>query len=305
MKKALIIGSLNMDMSVRVKKLPKLGETVFSNELKYSCGGKGANQALASSKIGLATNFLGVVGNDDDGKKLILNLEENNIKTSVIIKKESITGKAIIMVDENGNNNIVVVPGANYDFSLNDIDNNLEIIKNSDILIMQNEIPLEVTKKALKIGKEFNKITLFNVAPAVKLPKEIYEYVDYLIVNETEFEYIFEVDVNLEDKIIEKKKEFGISNLIITLGEKGSIVVNKDDRLLKFGIYKVKAIDSTAAGDSFIGAFASKIVNGENLEAAIRYASAVSAIVVTKKGAQESIPNNEEINNFILKNEMI
>lgn len=301
MKKALVIGSLNMDMTARVEELPKLGETIFGYNFYKSCGGKGANQAVAISKLGLKTEMIGMVGNDSDGIELIKNLEFNNIFSSVIISKE-ITGRAVITVDNNGNNNIIVIPGANFKISKQNIDEKIDRIKESDIVIFQNEIPIEVTKYALKKAKELGKITIFNPAPAVKFDVNMFENVDYLIVNETELEYIFNVSYENIDLIVKIKNEYKLNNLLITLGDKGSIVITKENEIKKIKAYKVKAIDSTAAGDSFIGAFASQIVNGVNIDDAIKYATAVSAIVVTKIGAQESIPSKEEIEEFIKNN---
>lgn len=304
MKKALIVGSLNMDMVIKVNNLPKLGETILAKAFYKSCGGKGANQAVASSKLGLEVEMIGAVGFDSDANELIENLEKHKIKTSILSKKVP-TGKAIINVDNNGNNNIIVISGANLELSKQDIDEKKDIIQSSDIVIMQNEISFETTKHTLKLSNELGKITLFNPAPATKLDDEIYKYVTYLVVNETELEYIFDINVeenDFFDKFLKIKQEKQIKNILITLGEKGSIVFLEDNSYKAFEAYKVKAVDTTAAGDSFIGAFSSQIVKGNNVYDAIRYASAVSAIVVTRNGAQDSIPNEEEIEEFINKN---
>lgn len=303
MKKALVIGSLNMDMTVKVDNLPKLGETIFGFDFYKSFGGKGGNQAVAISKLGLKTEMLAMVGNDEDGLSLIKNLESRNIKSSVIISNE-ITGRAIITVDKNGNNHIIVIPGANFKISKKDIDDKIDVISNTDIVIFQNEIPINITEYALKIAKKLNKITLFNPAPAEKFSKEIYSYVDYLIVNETELEYIFDVNYMDKEKILKIKKEMNLKNLLVTLGEKGSMIFTEKDEIKEFKAYKVKAIDTTAAGDSFIGAFAAKITLGSTIDEAINYATAVSALVVTKIGAQDSIPNEDEIIKFINNNKI-
>lgn len=301
--KVLVIGSLNMDMTFKVNKLPKLGETIFANDYYESCGGKGANQAVAMSKLGLDITILGKIGNDEVGKRILDNLFKNGVKSSVILS-EYPTGKAIINVDEEGNNNIVVLAGANFKLSIDDIDNNLEVIDSSDVIVMQNEIPLEVIKHVLKISKKRNKITVFNPAPAIKLDSEIYENVNYLVVNETELKTIFDISIednNFEKDIIDIKLKENIDKIVLTMGEKGSILFSDDD-YIHYPAYKVKAIDTTAAGDSFIGALVSKI---DNLDAAMKYASAVSAIVVTRVGAQDSIPSFDEIEEFIKNNNNI
>ena len=141
MKKALVIGSLNMDMTAKVENLPKLGETIFSNEFYESCGGKGANQAVAMSKLGMTTEMIGMVGNDSQGDRLINNLIKHNVKADNIIKSNDLTGRAIITVDKRGNNSIIVIPGCNFKITEEDIQNKIEVIAENDIIVLQNEIP--------------------------------------------------------------------------------------------------------------------------------------------------------------------
>ena len=304
MKKALVIGSLNMDMTAKVENLPKLGETIFSNEFYESCGGKGANQAVAMSKLGMTTEMIGMVGNDSQGDRLINNLIKHNVKADNIIKSNDLTGRAIITVDKKGNNNIIVIPGCNFKISEKDIQDKIGVIAESDIVILQNEIPSEVVEYSLLKAKELQKITIFNPAPARKLSDKMYQNIDYLILNETEMEEIF--DIGIHDKvyigrIFHKKKECGIKNIILTLGENGSVLFDENDNVKKFDAYEVEAVETTAAGDSFIGAFALKICETNNPDEAIKYATATSAIVVTRQGAQDSIPSPEEIEEFIEK----
>ncbi|WP_067139383.1 ribokinase [Oceanivirga salmonicida] len=300
MKKALIVGSLNMDMTFRVEEFAKKGETIFATSYYESCGGKGANQAVAIAKLGLETEMLGMVGNDLEGTKLIKNLETFKIKCR-ILKSDYPSGRAVITVDKNGDNNIIVLSGSNYMIRKEDIDNNIESIKNNDIVILQNEIPEEVIEYTLERAKEFEKLTIFNPAPAKKLTEIELKKTDYLILNETEMEEIFSqnvTDTNFKEKILVLKKQKEIKNILLTLGEDGVILFNEKNQIKEFNAYKVNAIDTTAAGDAFIGAFASKVLN-EGVDKAIKYATAVSAIVVTRKGAQDSIPNVDEIGKFI------
>ena len=174
MKKALVIGSLNMDITAKVESLPKLWETILGINLYESCGGKGANQAVAISKLGMLTEMIGMVGNDDAGDKLINNLRKYNVKTDNIIRNNYATGRAIILVDKNGNNNIVVIPGSNFKITERHIDDKIDVINRSDAVILQNEIPYNVVEYALKKSKDLNKITIFNPAPATKLNDNIY-----------------------------------------------------------------------------------------------------------------------------------
>lgn len=305
MKKALVIGSLNMDMTVKVEELPKLGETIFGNDFYESCGGKGANQAVAVSKLGMKTEMIGMVGKDSQGEKLIQNLNKYGIISDNVIKSDELTGRAIITVDKKGDNNIIVIPGSNFKITKEHIQAKQDVIASSDVVILQNEIPSETVEFSLLKAKELGKITIFNPAPARKLSGEVFKNTDYLILNETEMEEIFEIKFNDEEyteKISIKKKEYGIKNIILTLGDKGSILFSKDNNIKKYDVYKVKAVDTTAAGDSFIGAFTMKICEIGNPDEAIKYATAVSAIVVTRQGAQDSIPTREEIEKFIEEN---
>ena len=305
MKKALVIGSLNMDMTVKVEELPKLGETIFGNDFYESCGGKGANQAVAVSKLGMKTEMIGMVGKDSQGEKLIQNLNKYGIISDNVIKSDEQTGRAIITVDKKGDNNIIVIPGSNFKITKEHIQAKQDVIASSDVVILQNEIPSETVEFSLLKAKELGKITIFNPAPARKLSGEVFKNTDYLILNETEMEEIFEIKFNDEEyteKISIKKKEYGIKNIILTLGDKGSILFSEDNNIKKYDVYKVKAVDTTAAGDSFIGAFTMKICESGNSDEAIKYATAVSAIVVTRQGAQDSIPTREEIEKFIEEN---
>ena len=305
MKKALVIGSLNMDMTVKVEELPKLGETIFGNDFYESCGGKGANQAVAVSKLGMKTEMIGMVGKDSQGEKLIQNLNKYGIISDNVIKSDELTGRAIITVDKKGDNNIIVIPGSNFKIMKEHIQDKQDVIASSDVVILQNEILSETVEFSLLKAKELGKITIFNPAPARKLSGEVFKNTDYLILNETEMEEIFEIKFNDEEyteKISIKKKEYGIKNIILTLGDKGSILFSEDNNIKKYDVYKVKAVDTTAAGDSFIGAFTMKICEIGNPDEAIKYATAVSAIVVTRQGAQDSIPTREEIEKFIEEN---
>ena len=305
MKKALVIGSLNMDMTVKVEKLPKLGETIFGNEFYESCGGKGANQAVAVAKLGMKTEMIGMIGKDSQGEKLIQNLVDNGVKADNVIKSDELTGRAIITVDKNGDNNIIVIAGSNFKITEKDIQNKINVIAENDVVILQNEIPLSVVEFCLLKAKELDKITVFNPAPATKLNDRIFHNTDYLILNETEMEEIFEIKISDEgyiEKMLCKKEENVIKNIILTLGEKGCVYFDKNNDVNKYEAYKVKAIDTTAAGDSFIGAFSMKICDCGDTDKAIKYATAVSAIVVTRQGAQDSIPTKDEIEEFIKKN---
>ena len=294
-----------MDMTVKVEELPKLGETIFGDDFYESCGGKGANQAVAISKLGMETEMIGMVGKDSQGEKLIQNLNKYGIKSDNIIKSDDLTGRAIITVDKKGDNNIIVIPGSNFKITKEYIQEKQDVIASSDVVILQNEIPFETVEFSLLKAKELGKITIFNPAPARQLSEKIFKNTDYLILNETEMEEIFGIGINDKvyiGRIFHKKKECGIRNIILTLGDNGSVLFSEDDNIKKYDAYEVKAVDTTAAGDSFIGAFTMKICETGDADKAIKYATAVSAIVVTRQGAQDSIPTREEIEKFIEEN---
>ena len=305
MSRVLVVGSLNMDMTARVEKLPELGATIMANDFYKSCGGKGANQAIAMSKLGLDVSMIGMVGRDDDGEELIKNLIDNGINNKVIYSNVT-TGKAIITVDAKGDNNIIVIPGANFELNRDSIEKSLiSELEVSDGVLLQNEIPMDTIEYVLEKARDMGKITYFNPAPAAKLNDKVLSLVDYLIVNETELKVVLGVDsevLGYELEIEKIKKEKGIKNILLTLGSKGSCLFNEKGEVEKCDAFKVKAIDTTA-GDSFLGAFISKTLNGENVKESLKYASATSAIVVTRIGAQDSIPSIEEIKVFLKERE--
>ncbi len=302
-KKVLVIGSLNMDMTVKTENLPRLGETIFGYDYYESCGGKGGNQAVAIAKMGIETEMLGMAGNDFYGKKLIENLEKNKIKSdNIIVNKNFPTGRAIITVDSKGDNNIIVIPGSNFEITVENIKTKEDVIGKNDIIVLQNEIPIETTSYILKRARELGKITVYNPAPAREIKDEMTGNIDYLILNETELEEIFKIEIteeNYKGKIIESKMERNIKNIILTLGENGCVLIDEKNEITEYVAYKVTAVDTTAAGDSFLGGFISKISENLTVNEAIKYATAVSAITVTRKGAQDSIPTREEVEKFL------
>ena len=301
MKKILVIGSLNMDLVVKVKSLPKLGETILGNSLYENPGGKGANQAIAASRLGGDVTMIGKLGNDNYGNQLLENLKINNIKTKGIIRSDNPTGTAIIEVDEEGHNHIVVIAGSNMKLEKEDIDSKIDLIKESDIVILQQEIPLETVKYAMELSKKNGKVTMLNPAPAVKIDDEMLNLADYLILNETELELaadIGKLSVSDYPNVIKGLKNRGSKEIILTLGEKGGIYTELEE-IKEYKALTVKAVDTTAAGDSFIGAFALRIAEGAEIEEALNFAVGVSALTVTKMGAQQSLPTREELKKFL------
>ena len=301
MKKIVVIGSINMDLVTICKRVPNGGETLFGDEFFQVPGGKGANQAVAISKLGTDVTMLGKVGKDSFGKDLIEAMKKSGVDTNYIEYGEKSTGIAKIIVEENGQNRILVVAGANYEVDKDYVDRHLDIIKSCDILVAQLEIPVETVAYALAKAKEFGKMTILNPAPAKELDDEIIKNSDLIIPNESELSVITGMKTDSQEEIKEAGKKLlnlGVKDLIITLGSKGSLFFNKE--ICEFhSAYKVKAIDTTAAGDSFIGGLVRELdLNMKNIGEAIEFATKVSAIAVTKKGAQTSIPTIEEVSNF-------
>lgn len=300
MKNICVIGSLNMDLVVNVDTMPKPGQTIIGSNFKEVPGGKGANQAVAMARLNGNVSMIGKVGEDGFGQTLINSLKNDKVDTTYIRTSKGATGVALITVDKNAQNSIVVSPGANFEVKEDDIDNNIEAIKNSDIVVLQLETPLNTIKYALNKAKELNKYTILNPAPAVKLDDEIIKNVDLLTPNETELEIISGVSIETEEDIQKAAQimiEKGVKELIVTLGSKGSLYINKEKSMFKKA-YKVEAVDTTAAGDSYTGALAVALSQDKNIEDAMDFASKVGALSVLKEGAQSSLPTLEDVKNF-------
>lgn len=300
MKNICVIGSLNMDLVVNVDTMPKPGQTIIGSNFKEVPGGKGANQAVAMARLNGNVSMIGKVGEDGFGQTLINSLKNDKVDTTYIQTAKGATGVALITVDKNAQNSIVVSPGANFEVKEDDIDNNIEAIKNSDIVVLQLETPLNTIKYALNKAKELNKYTILNPAPAVKLDDEIIKNVDLLTPNETELEIISGVSIETEEDIQKAAQimiEKGVKELIVTLGSKGSLYINKEKSMFKKA-YKVEAVDTTVAGDSYTGALAVALSQDKNIEDAMDFASKVGALSVLKEGAQSSLPTLEDVKNF-------
>ena len=302
MNKVCVLGSMNMDLVVKVNNIPRVGETILSKSFEKIAGGKGATQAVAAKRCGAEVTMVAKIGKDENGQILKNKLEEDNIDVKYVFEdKKEATGMAFIMVNENGNNSIIVVAGSNMTIDEYEIEASVEKIKESDILISQFETSEEITLKAFKRAKEFGKVTILNPAPAKKINEELLKVTEIIVPNETEAEVLTGITVKtLEDanKAGQVFLEKGVKFVIITLGSKGAAVIGKDFYEL-VPAYKVNAVDTTAAGDSFIGGLSSKLnvknINKDTLTKAVRFGNKVSSISVQRKGAQPSIPYLKEI----------
>lgn len=295
--KILVVGSINMDLVTYVNLLPKQGETIFGNAFMQNPGGKGANQACAIGLLGGDVTMLGAIGDDSHGKVLKETLKKCNVKPVLKVSKKSTGCASIIIEEEIHDNRIIVSPGANDDLSVDDIDNNINLIKEADIIVSQLEIPLQTVCHLADQAKIYHKIFILNPAPGKILPDDLLINVTYLTPNETELSLISNIKINDEasfngacKKLIDK----GVSNLLVTLGSKGVYLYNKKEQKL-IPAFKVKALDTTAAGDCFNGAFATSLANNYSLSNAILYAQKASSLCVQRKGAIMSLPKKEEI----------
>lgn len=296
-----VVGSLNMDLVTKVKVMPRVGETLIGKDYKQIPGGKGANQADAIAKLKDKVYMIGRVGDDGFGSDLIQSLSRDGVDISYIKRsKAASTGIAVIMVNDNGDNSIVVIPGANFDLTPKDIDEALHAIEESEIVVSQLEIPIDTVRHALKRAKKLGKYTILNPAPAIKLDDELIRYVDLLTPNETELEVLSGVKIETEQDILTGARvmiDKGVKELVVTLGEKGSLHVNEKGSKL-YEAYKVSPVDTTAAGDSFTAGIAVALSEGKLMDEAIKFASKVGALTVTKEGAQSSLPTREEVKEF-------
>lgn len=302
MNKVCILGSMNMDLVLKIDNIPQVGETILSKSLEKIPGGKGANQAVAARRSGAQVSMISKIGQDDNGKILRDELIKDNIDVSLVFEDEKeATGMAMIMVNQNGNNSIVVISGSNMIIDEEDIDKTTDTIKNSDILVSQFETPEDMTIRAFEKAKAFGKVTILNPAPAKAIKEELLRVTDIIIPNETEAELITGIKVeSVEDarRAGEAFLEKGVKFAIITLGSRGAAVIGKDFCEV-VPAFKVDAIDTTAAGDSFIGGLSSKLnvkdINKDNLLKAVKFGNKVSSIAVQRKGAQPSIPYLKEV----------
>jgi len=300
MKKVLVLGSLNMDLVTKVKRTPKIGETLLGSGFNEIPGGKGANQAVALGRLGGNVAMIGMVGKDGYGDSLLENLSINHVNSDYIKKStNSSTGLALIMVNENGDNSIVVIPGANFDLLPEDIIT--DYFKDVDYLLAQLETPIETIEKAFIIAKENNIMTILNPAPARELSPRLIANIDLIIPNETEFEELTGIIPDSEDKIHEGAKIMfsqGTKAILLTLGKNGAYYIDNTFKVYSTNSYHVDSVDTTAAGDSFIGGLLTKLSQGESIEDSIEFAMKVGAITVSSHGAQSSLPTAEDISKF-------
>jgi ribokinase len=297
----LVIGSLNMDLVVKTTRLPKPGETIQGEGLRRIPGGKGANQAVAAAKLGKDVHMVGRVGEDSFGQSLISGLSQHGVDTkNVIVDPDAPTGTAVILVDELGENCIVISSGSNGKVTKGDINNIADEIKRARVILLQFEIPIEAVEQAINIAHENGVYIILNPAPANEISQEIIGKVDLLVPNETEASLLTGIEVTDKETAAQAGGRLlaqGVKTVIITLGKEGAKMVT-DEGVTHIAAHDVEAIDTTAAGDAFVGGLATALVDNLPLPEAVKYGCSTGTLATTKLGAQTSLPDKEEVDAF-------
>jgi ribokinase len=303
-KRIVVVGSINLDLVAATPRIPIAGETVAGLSFRTFPGGKGANQAVAAARLGGAVSMVGRLGGDAFGVQLRESLEESNVNTEAVEVVPGSSGVALITTDPNGQNAITVVAGANAHLSPADLDANISLIRSAGILLTQLEIPLATVEYLAVIAAQERIPLVLDPAPARFLPPSLLKSVDWLTPNETETCILLgrgpqELSENLTEDAANALLDCGSRNVILKLGSRGCYVALSDGTRQLLPAYSVEAVDTTAAGDAFNGAFATALMNGlEPLESA-SWASAVAAISVTRPGAQASMPTASDVARFL------
>lgn len=293
-----VVGSMNMDIVMSAERLPKIGETILGEKVVYLPGGKGANQAVCMARLQGDVTMVGAVGNDEFGRSLKDQMESNGVKTDFIRVVDGVQTGIANIFHVNRDNCITVIPGANYTVTKERITKEVvQAIAAADVLVVQLEIPLETVQYVLGIAKQHGVKTILNPAPAQFLSPELLSLVDYLTPNETEFELLTGEHYTTDEELSALMLKWELTyhhTLIVTLGERGCAIL-EDDQLVITPPPKVDVVDTTGAGDSFNGALAVGISTGKSLKETVDFAVKVSALAVTKFGAQEGMPFYEDV----------
>jgi ribokinase len=300
MSKVAVVGSINMDLVVRAPRFALAGETILGRTFHTIPGGKGANQAVAARRMGADVAMVGRVGSDQFGGTLRQNLanEGINVQHLPITGSES-SGVALITVSDNGENTIIVVPGANGRLSPGDIEAARPLIAGADILLMQLEIPLPVVELAARTARESGVTVILNASPAQSLSPTLLSLVDYLVVNETEAFHMSGSGPASPEAAARTLQTTGARDVVVTLGADGSLFVPSGGNTISVPAFAVPAVDTTAAGDGFVGALAVALAGGMAAHEALRWGNAAGALAVTREGAQPSLPTFAEVEEFL------
>jgi ribokinase len=303
-KAIVVVGSINTDLVSTTKKIPAVGETVIGNDFHIHPGGKGANQAVAIARLGYPVQLIGRLGNDAFGTQLRLHLENSGVNIVGIATSDGTSGVAVIVVSEKGENSIVVTPGANAKVTPQDIETNLDSIRNAGIVLAQLEIPIETVDYLAAVCAREGVPLILDPAPAMDLPAHIFDHIAWLTPNQSEAAfYAGETELaangHLPDEIAKELLGKGSRGVVLKMGENGVFVASQDTSGTLIPAFKLRAIDTTAAGDAFNGGFATGLMLGKSPAESARFASAVAGISVTRHGAQPSMPSMTEVEQLL------
>jgi ribokinase len=296
-----VVGSLNMDLVVRTPRHPRLGETVIGSSFATYPGGKGANQAVAAARLGLRVRMIGRVGADAFGEELARTVAQDGVDTTFISRDpEAATGVALITVDSAGQNSIVVASGANARLGPADVAAAEGAWTGAAALVMQLESPIPALERAIELARKRGVQAILNPAPAQTMDPALLARVDFLIPNQSELALL----TGLEDVAegIRRLQSWGVKRVIVTLGGDGALLAD-GEKWTRFPAHHVQAVDTTAAGDAFVGAFATALTRGHSTEEAVRWGNAAGALAVTRAGAQPSLPGRSELEQFLAQAE--
>lgn len=299
-KNVLVVGSINVDYVIHTERLPKLGETLTGSDFAMNFGGKGANQAIAIAKAGCTVKMLGAVGKDHGGDLAIGNLTSYGVDCSSVLRRNSATGAAVITVC-GGDNHIILDEGANATVTPACVREAEALFAWADYVVLQLEIPVETVLAAARTAKEKGAKVIFNPAPVKPVPQELFGFVDWVIPNEFEAGILTGISQNTDADAraaIDVLRDMGCGNVLITLGKRGSAYL-VDGKLHRTGVFDVPVVDTTAAGDSFIGGLCTKFCEGASIDDAVYYATATSAMTIGRSGASVSIPTADEVTDFL------
>jgi ribokinase len=299
-KPVVVVGSINMDLVAHTRKIPVPGQTVIGTAFETTPGGKGANQAVAAARLGYPVKMIGMVGVDVFGVALIANLRNVGVDTAGVARVKGPSGVAPILVAENGENSIVVVPGANGKVDPVFIEKQAELIRSAGMVLCQLELPLDTVSHLLALCAEAGVPVMLDPAPAATLPEETWRQVAWFTPNETEAAFYLGETRKPEDGAKRLLAE-GLRGVVLKLGAEGAYVAVADGKAAWVKAFSVEAVDTVGAGDCFNGAFAVALLEGNDPWTAARFASAAAAISVTRRGAQASMPSRAEVDDFLAK----
>jgi len=297
-----------MDLVVRMPRIPRPGETLLGGVFKTFPGGKGANQAVAAARLGGKVTMIGCVGDDAFGREMRATLIQEGIDTTnILVHPEAATGVALIQVDAQGQNSIAVASGANFCLTSADVEKALQSIGEFEALVMPLETPLETIYAAAKIASQRGAQVLLNPAPAQVLERSLLELVDVLLPNEHEIALMTGIPLHTPadtHRAADRLLALGVKNLLVTLGSQGSALFDASGQQTLIPACPVQAVDTTAAGDCFVGALAVGLCEGQSLQDAAKFASAAAALSVTREGAQPSLPQRADVEQFLRERNM-